>query len=874
MPGAKKSLPAPIDRPLSRAYLRQFKGWSTDYPPGLSDPASLRIMENVMVMRDGSVKIRPGMRFLTYFDDPEIVDEDELSPLNSLTLVGTHEVFFVVDLLDEDGEPIPVDPDDPSVPIRDQVGKPFPGDPTTPGDIPSYTKRGVARKAYLFAARTDDTSRVFFYVALEQDDPDFPFEVLAAEDIFTMVPPPGDATTPNQGGPTVPPVDLDPELISFTAETTYVKYLQIDNKIIALSNAGEDALLFYVGSSKTAVKPVSQLRPNWDRDDQPIVMHPDAGWIATPTGPPTAETPDTNTLIDSTENNFRIGYFWTAYNEWGESAPSQVVIAKIARPQSAWEGSNLVYLTDPEDPVFFGDQLAIFIPEAAFAEIFEGGALGYHVYSMQWQKDESVPVEAIRIATTIFNKNTSLTIRAGGDPGDPDTATAYDTQGFVRHFATVADFNVTAPVPQLSTRRNYSQPSKAGNGLVAADRIILVRDPAEGAVIRWSSNQQGDYLNFSANRGGGYKTLTSGNLYIPSTVKLWQNPQSVDSLVIMCEGVDGMSTGYYMAPAEITSQSESTAIMGFEETSATPGTVSPYGCEVYSNALFHPLDEQLMKSTAANYAIRHKSLTDLVARDWAKLVDKDKIVSAEHDGRIYYIVHNPDGVTLQADCNGNEIWVLDAQVESPTWSRFLIQAVSLRKVELDDEVMMSVVRPEGIYALDPAFDHDEVYSDEGLLTDRGIPWQIETNTQGANRAHDAWSHVQLASIMLGNFVGSLQWGIRGADINGKMQNFTKVTRETEAAEDQPWDFEDHLQIRRQMKEWFFYAGSILDDALAVVPSAGQINLLQYRYTPSTVNTGYEFGSVETFEYGRDTEFLSPGETFNGVPRPFADTTRP
>jgi hypothetical protein len=59
-----------------------------------------------------------------------------------------------------------------------------------------------------------------------------------------------------------------------------------------------------------------------------------------------------------------------------------------------------------------------------------------------------------------------------------------------------------------------------------------------------------------------------------------------------------------------------------------------------------------------------------------------------------------------------------------------------------------------------------------------------------------------------------------------------------------------------------------------MPSAGQINLLQYRYTPSTVNTGYEFGSVETFEYGRDTEFLSPGETFNGVPRPMADTGRP
>lgn len=66
MAGTKPRIPAPIDRPLSRAYLRQFSGWSTAYPPGISEPTSLRIMENVMINRDGSVGIRPGLRLLTF----------------------------------------------------------------------------------------------------------------------------------------------------------------------------------------------------------------------------------------------------------------------------------------------------------------------------------------------------------------------------------------------------------------------------------------------------------------------------------------------------------------------------------------------------------------------------------------------------------------------------------------------------------------------------------------------------------------------------------------------------------------------------------------------------------------------------------------
>lgn len=60
--GKKSRPPAPIDRPLSKAYLREFTGWSTAYPPGTSDPTSLRVMHNCNLDTDASLRIRPGMR--------------------------------------------------------------------------------------------------------------------------------------------------------------------------------------------------------------------------------------------------------------------------------------------------------------------------------------------------------------------------------------------------------------------------------------------------------------------------------------------------------------------------------------------------------------------------------------------------------------------------------------------------------------------------------------------------------------------------------------------------------------------------------------------------------------------------------------------
>ena len=82
MAGPKKATPPPIDRPLSKAYLRKFVGWSTAYPPGMSEPTSLRVMHNCSITQDGALRIRPGMRAV--FDKP--ADGE---------IVGTFEHFYI-----------------------------------------------------------------------------------------------------------------------------------------------------------------------------------------------------------------------------------------------------------------------------------------------------------------------------------------------------------------------------------------------------------------------------------------------------------------------------------------------------------------------------------------------------------------------------------------------------------------------------------------------------------------------------------------------------------------------------------------------------------------------------------------------------------
>lgn len=1002
----KAKLPAPIDRPLSRAYLREFGGWSTAYPPGLSDPTTLKVMENTQINRDGSIRVRPGLRYLSFAGAAESLHVEP---------VGTHEVFFLND----------------------------------------------GSKAYLFAVREEDGRvgfRVLATIAGVQrvknlTDPEIGFDIPQGESV-----------------------------ISFNAGTTYVKYLQIDNKIFALSNAGESMRRFQVGVEKKAQTIVSITRPEWLPADKLTVVHPEAAWyqvgtplwtrtnlvlggnfeyprpnssgyidptkwvgfnpeteptnswylitslaggkvtsgsqclkitqaysydyvfqayspvtagkryrasaqhrtdmpaveyqscvgkisfydasnsqlgspitktflgeesnrpqfenILAPTGAvkmvfeirhgwfysamyideviieeyvaglptdhfdgdtldsaelyhdwtgtpgfststqtkgtrgltiPTAETPTTNTLIssDASKNVYNFGFFYTFSNEIGESAASQVTVVSTQRPWSNWLWNMADATGEPtgaetNEPSLTADQLATVIPQSAYNMAKAQGATHWNLYMFTWSDQSPVPNTAVRVGTK--------KITATGNYGSEGWQSILPGMQML-----ASDFAVT---PTLNNRYNYSDPSCAGQGLVAADRMIMVYDPLSAGVIRWSANQQGDYSNFTAAKGGGYKTLTSGNLYIPACVKLWQNPQSVDTLTVLCMGIDGMSTAYYMMPAEVSAQSETTQIMGFEETTATPGTTSPFGVEIFNNAMYHPLDDQLMKSTANNYNISHKTQTEIIRNKWEALVDKHHIVSSQYDGRLYFIVHNPDGAGLEEGCWGNEIWVLDAQAETGTWSRWTIQAQSLRRIEQGGKVYMSVIRPDGIYYLDPEYDLDDCVpgfaSNNWTVTQRTIPWKLETNTQGANRAHDAWCHLQQANIIVGNFTGEMRYGIRGYDQHGKVIEVEKIYRSPQgdvAITDELFDHEDMLMIKRDLKEWFFFAESNVVSGVHQ-RSFGQINLVQYRYAPVSVNVGYEYGSVETFEYGHAGASLAERTSINGVPIPMLDARRP
>jgi hypothetical protein len=317
--------------------------------------------------------------------------------------------------------------------------------------------------------------------------------------------------------------------------------------------------------------------------------------------------------------------------------------------------------------------------------------------------------------------------------------------------------------------------------------------------------------------------------------------------------------------------------MGFEETTATPGTVSPYGVEVMNNALYHPLDTMLMKSTAANYNINHMPITDDIANKWFELLNKQNIISSQHDNRLYYLVHNPDGAALEDNCKGNEIWVYDGAKDAGSWSRWLVQGITMSKVEMNGKLYLGLARPEGLFV----FDGDKVTDDaatSGTTLQRPIPFKMETNTQGANRAHDAWAYLKQMNIVLANWRGYIRYGLRGFDNNGLKVEVYKDYRSKEEGpyapipRMNPFDIHDFLQIGRTLKEWYFFAENRTDGS-GVLPGYGQISYVQYGYTPASVNIGGEFGSVETFEYSRDVSGAS-STTFNGVPEPYIDSRQP
>lgn len=1160
--------PAPIDRPLSKAYLREFGGWSTAFPPGLSEPNSIRVMENVQVTREGAARVRPGLRSYMRTKAP-------------LPIVGSHEIFY----------------------------------------LPSG-------KAYLVAVReTVD-------VGTADEREIVGFRVIGTDSTGTIV-----MDTLANFGFTVP---SDPNVLSFTSATTYVKYLQIDNKIFALSNAPEGMLMFWVGEEKKAKKLQSITRPGWNTADKLTAVHPNSGWVlgnvpsstrrnictnpdfetnvvgwsegnaasymyrstvhsvgeyglavqsrqtrtnwatsplhnvastgttgwtgqravlsvsgsamritdtvgstgatycyaisamlpvaagqrfafafdlvssanvlkrrgwiafyrsngdhistvdvmnttekangrkksavfsvptqakfariligheptsrsltgridikdvwfgydseastamdgsdgtyyfwegavngsrsvyqqpldifaysanypvtpgdwtvsadvrgtvgrqveleirslnasgtmtlavrttATGTGAhvrltrtitvpsgstrvqvrvimraaqradrlyadavmvnsgssagtyfsgatpnagtsrrkwdgaahaststeevydpilPTAQVPADGDLVSSnqTKNKYSYSFFYTISNELGESAASQVTSIKAQRPWTTWIWKDPTG-ADTNDPNKCDDQLVVTMPLEVFTNAVAAGATKWSAYYWYQGPNDAPAVTAIRFAEIDLTK-------------DPTHA----QHGWARLTPQQVKLGMGDPlIPSESTRVNASNPVKGSTGIVAADRLILVGNPADPARVTWSSAAPGDYHNFSPLLGGGTKQFTSGNLYITGCIKLWQNPQSVDTLTILNFGDDGRSNAYYMQPAQITSLSESIAVMGFEEVTSLPGTVSPYGVEVVSNGLYHPLYHGLFKSTANNYNISTKCVSDSISNMWRTLQNPHRIVAAQLDSRIYYLVHNIFGETLQANCRGNEVWVIDLAATTPTWSKWNVQGNSLRAMDIDNVVMMSIVHPDGIFCFSEDRYSDECFDETtGLLDDVPIKWYLETNTQGANRAHDAWANLQQANIVVGNFLGEMRYGIRGHDVNGMDVEISKTVLSTNPPPDlvteadikagfimptlAPKEREDYMLVRKILKEWVFFAGSVNDTVSEVeVPrfGGGQINLVQYRYTPATVNVGYEYGSVETFEYGQI--YLPEATTDSGTPKPYVDMSR-
>jgi len=215
--GAKKAVPAPIDRPLSRAYLRTFTGWSTAYPPGLSEPTSLRKLENMFVDRNGALRVRPGMKYLSYTTSPDTNPDVDDAPGIAIDrpMVGTQEPFYI-----------------------------------TSGD--------VAQKAWLFAVREADNT-VGFRAMLFTGPSAVVHQLTDVELGFDI--PQGMAA------------------IAFTADTNHVEYLQIDNKILALSDNGEEARLFNVGAKKSAKRIGTISMPQWEDYHKLRVVHPDASWV-------------------------------------------------------------------------------------------------------------------------------------------------------------------------------------------------------------------------------------------------------------------------------------------------------------------------------------------------------------------------------------------------------------------------------------------------------------------------------------------------------------------------------------------------------------------------------------------------------------------
>ena len=811
----KQGPPAPIDNPLGSSYLRGFDGWSTAYPPELSSPTSVRQMRNLLVTDAGGLRIRPGLRFIN-------------KPLNFTGDVSS----FVGDF-----ETFPI----------------------------SNTTRGM-----ITAVRVPAGVRFVYF----EEQPDGFFE--------EKIP----ALDPNQ--PSVMYHWTNP----LPSSVTYIRYLSIDNKVIALpDHPAVGAVVFHVGNpSKINITRLGTGGMNLDFwGNPPEVVHPNANWIrgydyAGNSGQPQTyaidpqvpRAADDGTLINSDEdkNIYTFGYFYTFETLWGETKPSGITEVQTQRPWSQWRmvrpklpsgsipdtTSGLPTKSQTAAPYRAMDQLVVKIPPAVWNGAIDAGAIRLNVYMITWSENTVKPA----IATLVGRRNL------------PPVA-GMENYAWIAHTPAAYANGHTFPLPSSTNRVDYSGAPTATQGIVAGDRLILVND--RSGRILWSGNSPNEYLNFTPNRGGGQKTLSAGNLSIPTDIQLWQNPQSVDTLTILCTGIDGNHRSYYMAPAEVQGGSDNTIIMGFEETTAAPGSIAPYGCEVLNSALYRPTEMELVKSTASNYVITHTGQTDDISNNWKRLVNKTRIGSESFDGCLYYLVHNPATAAPRAGNRGNEIWVLRPSKEGSSWSRWIVQGISLRKVEFKDQLYLGLLTDRGLMIADPASFVDDDRPINGVLTTQPISWSFETNLLGANSRRDAAVDLRKATLHLGDWFGSMEWGIRGMDLYGRVLDRKKVyhaiqsTPSTADGRVNPGqdlgDTKDDLQAEGSFIEWTLYANSI-----AGVNSYGQIDMARFMFSQLTTNFGYNLGALDTFEYQRNAASGNNGYTQNGIPLPRQDVRRP
>ncbi|QJD52842.1 hypothetical protein SEA_DUMPQUIST_44 [Microbacterium phage DumpQuist] len=884
---AKEKQQAPIDRPLSRAYLREFSGWSTAYPPGLSDPTSLRVMENIYITREGAARVRPGIR--------SVFTEDWWLGTSGETIVGSFE-HFVYDSTSRVALLFAVRGTSGTITFKvvvynaatnrfDDAGPVFPG--VTFSSDTTYVKYIQIDNKILALSDAENEPAILFNVGEVKSAKKISAAGLtlpAFTDALTIVHPdaawidnPTKNTRPAAETPTPQTlVKAFPALgAAGSATTASGQPFTLLGHGLAVNQAVQlKGTTAPTGFTLNTVYYVREVRSK----DSFVVSATVGGGIVNPTsagaglyfeyGP----TPQGEAAVNP--NRFSFGYFYTFETEFGESAPSGVTIFKTVRGWSTWKFNSPDANGNPEDNVFVidpklaMDQLVAMLPAGQYATAKAAGAIKWNLYQFTWSDESPVP----SVATLVGSQ-------------DITPAGTEATESWIQNTAAALAESYIVPVPNPENRINYSGSPLSRQGIAVGDRIVLVNDGLNQALIRWSANVPEEYTNFSASKNGGTKTLSSGNLLVPLNVQLWQNPQSTDTIVILCKGLNGYHAAYYMAPASVSGQSDATLIMGFEETTATPGTISPYGVEVFNNKLYHPLEAELMASSAQNYTITHKTMTTDVANKWQMLANKEDIVSSQHDGRLYFIVNNPEGAPLEDDCMGNEIWVIDVGGENPTWSRWLIQGISLRKLQIGDKLYMAVVRPDAIFILDEMAYADE-YAEGADTLLKNISWKLETNTLGANRQHDAWALLYQASVHVGDFLGAFEWGIHGTDVNGlKVQRKFKRTKSKQ--DDTGVDLSngrvsggvdlgdtwDHLAIQRDMMEWTFFAHSVEAPLTENGPSEtwmsyGQIDYVQFMITQMSTNVGYEAGSVETFEYLRDSQRNHPNSpTRNGVPMP-------